>query len=107
MDGTDAGNPGTDVSYSVPTTLSDNISPDGSDATNAQVAVADNGDFVVVWLENDGTFKQIYRAESRGGVFTEPTGLTDHISTDSSNAANSHVNMASIGSPFSLVISRM
>jgi len=90
--------PGSVVSYSVPATLTDNISPDGSDAYDARVAVADNGDFVVVWLQSDGAYKQVFRAESRSGVLTVPTGLTDHISTDtSSDAANAHVAMDSSG----------
>ena len=52
-------------SWSDPTGLLDNISPDGQDAFIPQVALSDNGDAVIVWIQFDGTNNQIFRSEFR------------------------------------------
>ena len=52
-------------SWSDPASLSDNISPDGQDTYNPQLAKDDNGNAVIVWQQSDGSNDQIFRSEYR------------------------------------------
>jgi hypothetical protein len=64
-----------------PTSLSDNISPDGTDARKVQVAGGKNGDFVVVWRQDlNATDTGLLRSEYRSGVWTHPQNLAAHFS---------------------------
>jgi len=63
-----------------PANLTDNISPDGTDAWNPQVAMDNNGNAVIAWYQYDGANNQVYKSEYRGGVWTNPANLSDHIS---------------------------
>ena len=68
--------------WSDPSSLTDNISPEGQDAFNPQVAINDSGDAVIVWEQSDGTWKQIFRSEYRNGSWNDPSDLADNISPD-------------------------
>jgi len=59
---------------------SDNISPDGTNASDPQVVMNANGDAVVVWVQSDGNYQQIYKSEYRAGIWKLPTSLNDSIS---------------------------
>jgi len=76
-----------------PASLTDNISPDGSDASRPQVAMDDNGNAVIVWVQYDGGYQQIYRSEYRNGAWTDPSSLADNISPDGSDASRPQVAM--------------
>jgi len=67
-----------------PISLSDNISPDGQDASNPQVATDDNGNAVIVWTQYDGSNWQVFKSEYRSGTWTHPASLADNISPDGS-----------------------
>ncbi len=48
-----------------PASLSDNISPAGSDARWPHVAMSDNGDALISWMQSDGSNVQIFKSEYR------------------------------------------
>ena len=75
-----------------PSGLTDNISSDG-DAYNPQVAMDDNGNALIVWMQSDGSTQQIYKSEYRDGVWTDPEDLDDHISPGGQHAYNPQVAM--------------
>jgi hypothetical protein len=76
-----------------PTFLTNSISPDGLNAADSQVAMDNNGNAVIVWSQSDGSKKQIYKSEYRGGVWNHPTFLTNSISPDGQNASGPQVAM--------------
>jgi len=39
-----------------------------------------NGNAVIAWYQYDGANNQVYKSEYRGGVWTNPANLSDHIS---------------------------
>jgi surface antigen len=81
-----------------PANLAVNISPDGQDASAPQVAMDNNGNAIIVWLQSDGSFSQVYKSEYRGGVWAHPTNLaTDHISFDGRAAGGPQVAMDNNG----------
>jgi hypothetical protein len=63
-----------------PSSLDDNISPDGKNADVPQVAMDDNGNALIVWQQTDGTAFRVFKSEYRYGVWTHPSGLGDAIS---------------------------
>jgi len=67
-----------------PASLTDNISPDGTDALSPQVAMGRNvtdDDAVIVWRQRSGSIYRIYMSEYRGGgPWVNPAALTDSIS---------------------------
>ena len=67
-----------------PTGLTDNISPDGSSAaaTYHQVAMDNSGNAIITWSQSDGSTDQIFKSEYRGGAWSHPTDITDNISPD-------------------------
>jgi len=69
-----------------PSGITDNISPDGQNATDPQVAKDNNGNAIIVWHQYDGANGQIFKSEYRSGAWTHPSGLTDNISPDGANA---------------------
>ena len=70
-----------------PSDLNDNISPDGQSAYSPKVAMGRSGDAVVVWEQlQDGIERQIYKSEYRGGTWTHPSDLNDNISPDGLSA---------------------
>jgi hypothetical protein len=52
-------------SWTHPSGLSDNISPDGSFADFPQVAVDKNGNAIIVWYQNAGSSFHIFKSEYR------------------------------------------
>jgi hypothetical protein len=83
--------------WSLPVNLNDNISPNGQDAGDAQVAMDNNGNTIIVWRQFDGSNDQIYKSEYRGGVWTHPANLADHISFGGTIAGNPQVAMDNNG----------
>jgi len=80
-----------------PSSLSDNISPDGQDAYSPQVAMDNNGNVIITWYQFDGSNNQIFKSEYRGGVWTHPSSLTDNISPDGQHADYPQVAMDNNG----------
>jgi len=76
----------TGKAWTNPTSLADNISPDGQGVWNPQVAMDDNGNAVIVWSQSDGSNSQIFKSEYRKGTWTNPSSLTDNISPDGTGA---------------------
>jgi hypothetical protein len=80
-----------------PSGLSDNISPDGEAAENPQVAMDNNGNAIITWNQNDGSNDQIFKSEYRNGAWTHPSGLSDNISPDGQSAYRSQIAMDNNG----------
>jgi len=81
-----------------PSGLTDNISPDGQDASNPQVAMDSSGNAIITWMQwYDGVIFQIYKSEYRNGTWVHPASLDDNISPDEQNASNPQVTMDSSG----------
>lgn len=70
-------------SWTHPANSNDNISPDVQAVTSPAVAMDNNGNAVIVWVQNDGTRNQIFKSEYRTGSWTHPANLADNISPDS------------------------
>ncbi len=83
--------------WTFPTALSDNISPNGENATVPRVAMDDNGNTIVVWQQDVSTIPQIFISEKRDGAWSFPSGLTDNISPDTQNAVFPQVAMDNRG----------
>jgi hypothetical protein len=47
-----------------PSSLSDNISPDGQDAWQQQVAMDYYGNAIIVWMQSDGSNHQIFKSQN-------------------------------------------
>jgi hypothetical protein len=96
---------GTAKSWHNPASLSDNISPDGQNACffyttqvwHKQIAMDDNGNVIIVWVQSDGANSQIFKSERRNGVWTNPVNLSDHISPSGQDAIEPHVAMDNNG----------
>ncbi|MCX6998704.1 MAG: hypothetical protein NT106_00145, partial [Candidatus Sumerlaeota bacterium] len=80
-----------------PSSLTDNISPDGQPAGYPQVAMDNNGNAIITWYQYDGSQAQIFKSEYRGGIWTNPPSLTDNISPDGQDAHNPQVAMDNNG----------
>ncbi len=65
-----------------PSSTADNISPDGSDCYDPQVAIDDNGNTLIIWEQSDGADMQIFKSEYRSDSWNHPTSLSDNISPD-------------------------
>ncbi len=66
-----------------PADLADNLSPDSYDAQKAQVAVAGNGEAVIVWrqrYDNVSSHYRIFKAEYRQGQWSWPQDVSESIS---------------------------
>lgn len=68
--------------WSDPSSLTDNFSPDGQNATSPHVDINNSGEALIVWNQSDGSNNQIFRSEYREGVWNDPTSLSDNISPD-------------------------
>ena len=89
-----------DGSWSDPTSLTDNISPDGEDAVFSSapdVAIDNAGNAIVVWVQFDGTTDQVFRSEYRDGAWTDPADLSDSISNSGGVVRNPKVAMGGNG----------
>ena len=70
-----------------PASLADNISLDGPGVANHDVALADNGDAIIVWRQFDGFKFSAYKSEYRVSVaeWQHPKGVADAISSEISD----------------------
>ncbi len=84
-------------SWKHPSDLSDNISPDGSNAWPSQVAMDNNGNAIVLWQQDDGSNYQIFMSEYRNGSWVHPSDLSDNISPDGQDASLAQVAMDNNG----------
>jgi hypothetical protein len=89
-------------SWTHPSLLTDNISPDVQHTFTPQVAMNDNGHGVITWRQHDGTSAQIFKSEFRGGAWKHPSGLPD--SPVSINGKTSTVPVVAIDSSGRTVI---
>ncbi len=69
-----------DNKWQKPAGVAEAISPAGGDAKEPRLAIAANGDAVIVWEQKVNKNSHIYLAERRGGEWLIPTSLQDHIS---------------------------
>jgi hypothetical protein len=83
--------------WTLPASLTDNISPDGQDAAAPDVAFAGNGEAIVVWQQSDGANEQVFKSELRAGAWTHPASLFDSISPVGRPARLPRVAMAANG----------
>lgn len=59
------------------------ISPDGTNVSEHRVAMSDNGDAVITWVQPaNPPLEQIFMSEYRNGSWTHPGGLMIYISPD-------------------------
>ena len=82
-----------------PSGLNDHINPNGIlGAFVPQVAMDDNSDAIITWVQGDHTGKwQIFMSEYRNGAWTHPNWRTDKISPDGQNASRPQVAMGNNG----------
>ncbi len=67
--------------WSIPSSLTDNISPDSQDASYSQVAINSHGEAIIIWDQSDGANNRLYKAErAASGTWTVPTNLADAVS---------------------------
>ncbi len=72
-------------------TISDNVSQPASDP---QVAMDNNGNAIITWVQSDGSDDQIFMSEYRSNAWVNPAGSSDNISPDNYAASSPHVAMA-------------
>lgn len=69
-----------------PASLAAGISPNGSHAFAPKIAFDGIGDAVLAWIQGDGSNDQVFVSQYRSGVWQHPTGLSDNISPDGTDA---------------------
>ncbi len=79
------------------TKVTDHISPEGGDAYYPRVAINDNGDAIIVWVQHDGANYRIYKSERNNWIWTHPVGLDDSISPAGTDANYPRVAMNTSG----------
>ncbi|MCI5073388.1 hypothetical protein MRY82_10695 [bacterium] len=84
-----------DGTWTYPADLMDSISvAAGTAAYDVEVAMNNNGEAVVVWVQYDGTADDnIYLSEYRNGSWMHPADLDDHINPDGGFAYDVEVEM--------------
>ncbi len=80
-----------------PSSLTDCISPAGSDAYAPDVAFDGSGNAVITWVQSDGANQQVFKSEFRAGSWRYPTSVTDNISPDGQAVHSASVAMARSG----------
>ena len=80
-----------------PSSLEDKISPDGQSAYGPRVAMDGSGNAIITWVQDDGSNRQIYKSEYRGGVWTNPASIMDRISLNGYEASSPQVAMDDMG----------
>jgi hypothetical protein len=84
--------------WTIPTALADNISTNQTMGTqDANVAMNDSGEAIIVWDAQDPVFNQIYKAEYRNSAWSIPSGDSDNISPDNRHATLPAVGMNNLG----------
>jgi hypothetical protein len=88
-----------DGTWTHPTSLTDDhISIDGENAYEGEVAMDDNGNAIIAWIQHDGTNDQVFIGEYRDGTWSFPSSLTDdHISIDGQDSYDVEVAMSNAG----------
>ena len=86
-----------DGSWSKPANLGDHLSVAGTDAEEAQVAMNADGDAVVVWTQDDGSYWQTYKAERHDGSWSTPANLADRLSLAGSHTSDPQVALNAAG----------
>jgi hypothetical protein len=82
-----------------PTNLLDHISVSGEDAFRPKVAMDNNGNAIIAWIQQpDGVNAQLYKSEYRNGSWTHPLDLDDNFSPDGQAVQTFHVAMDNNGS---------
>ncbi|MBI5852687.1 MAG: hypothetical protein HZB39_16870 [Planctomycetes bacterium] len=74
-----------------PSNLADNMSPDGNDAGVPFAGMSANGDAVIAWRQFDGTYFNVLLAECRDGTWTIPATVGDDIGPGGSSAIDLRV----------------
>jgi hypothetical protein len=87
-------------SWSFPTNLIDNISPDGTDVAWIDAAMDDVGNIIIVWQQSNGSYQQIFKSEYHNGIWTHPTSLQDRVSYSGADAFEPHVAMNNVGDAY-------
>ncbi|MCR9248545.1 MAG: hypothetical protein NXI31_26255 [bacterium] len=83
------------ATWTHPTGLADNISPDGQHVYSVDVAMAPNGDALIVWHQYDNVGADaVFRSENRNGVWTHPSNLADNLTNDQVDCENPQVAMS-------------
>jgi hypothetical protein len=80
-----------------PTSLSDNISPDGTAVTWPSLAMNNTGSAIITWTQPEAAVYQVFKSEYRGGAWTHPSGISDNISPAAQNAQNPIVSIDDAG----------
>jgi len=75
-----------DFRWTKPVSFDENISLDVGIPTNYEVAMNNDGDVIIVWLQSNGTHSQVYKSEYRDGKWLHPSGIEDSISISGSDA---------------------
>ena len=76
-------------SWTHPSSISNYISPTStSGASVPQVAMADNGDTVIVWQQIADGQHRIFKSEYRAGSWTHPSSTSNYISPTSTAGAS-------------------
>ncbi|MBN2039920.1 MAG: Ig-like domain-containing protein [Spirochaetes bacterium] len=75
-------------SWTIPADLNDSISSGGTDARNPEAAMDDNGNAIIVWVQDStgSNDHRIYKSEYRGGAWTHPSignYISSGVQTDS------------------------
>jgi hypothetical protein len=86
-----------DQKWHKPVSFRDAISPGDSDAKNPLVAMASNGDMVVVWEQKTGKKRNILMAENRDGKWKLPKSVAEHISSKDKSAREPDVAIDDVG----------
>jgi hypothetical protein len=71
-----------------PTGLSNSISIDDVYSFNPKVAMNDQGSAIISWIQNDGSFNQLFKSELRNSLWAHPSSILDNISPDGTNVSN-------------------
>lgn len=81
-----------------PSSISDNLSPDGSDAFFPQVAMDNLGNAVIAWSQTDNSTNTalVFKADYRGAKWITPL-FEDSVSAVGTSAINVNVEMADNG----------
>ncbi|MDH4468543.1 MAG: sialidase family protein, partial [Bacteriovoracaceae bacterium] len=85
------------VTWNHPSSLNDNISPDGQNAFSPQVAMNVLGKILISWQQSDGSKGQIFYSYFNGASWVHPTSLSDNISPDGQDAFYSKIAMNNDG----------
>lgn len=80
--------------WTYPATINDHISTGSYDVVGPHVAIDDDGNTVIVWMQNNGIVDTIYKKEYRSGTWSDPA---DAISSASMNAVDPYVAMGDNG----------